>query len=206
MLKLWYAPHTCALAAHIALEDAGAQYETARLDFAADDQRSASYLAVNPKGRVPALETDGGVLTETPAILAFIAQAFPDAHLAPLADPFAFARAQAINSFLCSTLHVAHAHRMRGPRWTDDAAAIAALRRFAPRAVAAAWALVEEHMLEGPFVLGGAYSICDPYLFTFSQWIEADGVDLAVLPKVIGHRARMAARPAVRAAIAAEMV
>jgi glutathione S-transferase len=205
MLKLWYAPNTCALASHIALEDAGAQYQTARLDFAAEDQRAAPYLAVNPKGRVPALETDGGVLAETPAILAFIAQAFPAARLAPLGAPFAFARAQAFNSYLCSTLHVAHAHRMRGARWTTDEAAIAALRRDAPRAVAAAWRLLKQHMLAGPFVLGEAYSICDPYLFTLSQWIEADGVDPALLPRVIDHRARMAARPAVRAAIAAEL-
>ena len=67
---------------------------------------SPEYLAVNPKGRVPALMTDRGILTETPAILAVIAQSFPQANLAPLADPFAFARAQAFNSYLCSTAHV----------------------------------------------------------------------------------------------------
>src|SRR4030095_14617581 len=110
MLKLYYAPNTCALASHIALEDAGADYETVRIDFAAHDQRKAECLAINPKGRVPSLVTDRGILTETPAILVFIAQSFPRAALAPVDDPYALARVQAFNSYLCSTVHVAHAH------------------------------------------------------------------------------------------------
>ena len=100
MLKLFYAPNTCALASHIALEEAGADYQTVRLDFRADEQRKPEYLAINPKGRVPALATDRGILTETPAILAFVAQSFPQAKLAPLDDPFAFARVQAFNTYL----------------------------------------------------------------------------------------------------------
>ena len=92
MLKLFYAVGSCALASHITLEEAGAEYETVRLDFAAGDQRKPEYLKVNPKGRVPALITDSGILTETPAILAYLAQVYPQAKLAPLTDPFAFAR------------------------------------------------------------------------------------------------------------------
>ncbi|MGZ5729286.1 MAG: glutathione S-transferase N-terminal domain-containing protein, partial [Burkholderiales bacterium] len=114
MLKLFYAVGSCALASHIALEEAGAEYEAVRLDFAAGDQRKPEYLKVNPKGRVPALITDSGILTETPAILAYVAQVFPKAGLAPLTDPFAFARVQAFNSYLCSTAHVNHAHGGRG--------------------------------------------------------------------------------------------
>ena len=91
MLTLYYAPHTCALASHIALEDAAAAYKLERIDFARAQQQSAEYLRVNPKARVPALVTAGGVITETPAILAFVAQSFPSAGLAPLQDPFAFA-------------------------------------------------------------------------------------------------------------------
>jgi glutathione S-transferase len=86
MLKLFYATNTCALASHIALEEADADYETVRLDFSSNDQRKPEYLAINPKGRVPALVTDRGILTETPAILAFVAQSFPHSHLAPLED------------------------------------------------------------------------------------------------------------------------
>ncbi len=135
MLKLYYAPHTCALASHIALEEAGAKYEAIRLNFKNDDQKKPDYLKINPKARVPALVTDRGVLTETPALLIYIAQSFPAARLAPLDDPFALAKVQAFNSYLCSTVHVAHAHRMRGTRWTDDAAAIESMKKKVPQSV-----------------------------------------------------------------------
>jgi glutathione S-transferase len=204
MLKLYYAPDTCALAAHIALEEAGAKYDIERIDFSAAEQRQPAYLAVNPKGRVPSLVTDRGILTEVPAILGFVAQSFPEAGLAPIGDPFAFALAQAFNSYLCATVHVAHAHRMRGARWVDDADAIKAMQRKAPQSIGDAFALIENEMLHGPWVMGERYTICDPYLFTLAQWLEGDGVDLSRLPRVLDHRARVAVRPAVRRAIARE--
>ena len=202
MMILYYAAHTCALASHIALEDSGAEYSTLRINFAANQQRSPEYLAINPKGRVPALVTERGILTETPAILAFIAQGFPAAKLAPLDDPFGFAEVQAFNSYLCSTLHVAHSHRMRGYRWADDPAAIAAMQRKVPDSVGACYELIESKMLRGPWVMGDNYTICDPYLFTLAQWMEGDSVDPARFPKVSDHRSRMSERAAVRKAIA----
>jgi len=204
MLKLYYAPGTCALASHIALQEAGAAYTTERVDFKTNQQNSPEYLAINPKGRVPALVTDRGILTETPAMLAFIAQSFPQAKLAPLDDPFEFAQLQAFNSYLCSTVHVAHAHRPRGYRWATEEASFADMKRKVPETMGAAFALIERD-LRGPWVMGAAYTICDPYLFTLAQWLEGDGVDLSVLPKVIDHRKRMAQRPAVRQAIADEL-
>ena len=204
MLTLYFAPGTVALASRIALEEAGAKYVARQVDFAVEEQRKAPYLEVNPKGRVPALITERGVLTETPAILAYIAQTFPAAALAPLDDAFAFAEVQAFNAYLCATVHVAHAHRMRGRRWTDDEAAIEALKRGVPRSVGACFELIETTLLKGPWVRGEAYSICDPYLFTLSGWLDADGVDLGALPGVQDHRRRMAERPAVKRALAGE--
>ena len=92
MFTFYYEVNTCSLAPHIALLEAGADYKAVRISFEGEQQRKPEYLAVNPKGRVPALVTDRGILTETPAILAFIAQSFPQAKLAPLSDPFAFAQ------------------------------------------------------------------------------------------------------------------
>jgi glutathione S-transferase len=201
-MKLFYSPGSCALALHIALEEAGADYTAVRVDFGSEEQRKPDYLAINPKGRVPALVTEQGVLTETPAILAYVAQSFPDALLAPLNDPFAFARVQAFNNYLCATVHVAHAHRMRGYRWADDPAAIAEMKRKAPQTVGEGFALIEHQMLAGPWVMGETYTICDPYLFTLSQWLEADGVDLDRIPKVRDHRQRMSERDGVKKAIA----
>ncbi|HRP78835.1 MAG TPA: glutathione S-transferase family protein [Aquamicrobium sp.] len=203
MLTLFYAPTACSLASHIALEEAQADFEARRVDFAAGEQRSPDYLAINPKGRVPALVTPRGVLTETPAILAFIAQSFPEARLAPLDDPFAFAEVQAFNSYLCSTVHVNHAHRVRGARWADDADAIAAMQRKVQENMTACFELIEERMLRGPWVMGEAYSVADPYLFTIARWLPGDDVDIARFPGVRGHYARMEARPAVQRALAA---
>ncbi len=207
MLNLFYAAHTCALASHIALEEAGADYTLTRISFASADQRKPEYLAINPKGRVPALVTDRGVLTETPAMLAYIAQIYPQAKLAPLNDAFAFAQAQAFNSYLCSTVHVAHAHRMRGYRWVeaDDTHSLEAMKKKVPQSVYEAFALIEQHLLAGPWVLGEAYSICDAYLFTLAQWLEADGVDPTRLPRVAEHRRRVGERPAVQRALAVEL-
>ena len=205
MIKLYYAADSCSLASHIALQDAAADYSTVRISFATGEQRKPEYLAITPKGRAPALVTDKGVLTETPAILAFIAQSFPQARLAPLDDAFLFAQVQAFNSYLCSTLHVAHAHRMRGYRWADDPAAIAAMQRKVPESVAACYQLIEENTLREPWVMGETYTICDPYLFTMAQWLEQDGVDPARFPKVMAHRRRMSERPQVQKAIAEEL-
>ena len=204
MFKLFYSPGSCALASHIALEEAGAEYTAARVDFSRSEQRSPEYLTVNPKGRVPALVTDDGILTETPAILAYVAQRFPQAKLAPFDDPFVLARIQAFNSYLCSTVHVAHAHQMRGTLWADDSAAIEAMKRKVPDSVGGAFALIENGMLEGPWVMGECYTICDPYLFTLAEWVDGDGVDLAKLPRVIDHRTRMYERKTVQQAIAQE--
>jgi glutathione S-transferase len=204
VLKLYFAPNTCALASHIALEHAGAEYEAVRIDFKVEQQKSAAYAKVNPKARVPALVTDKGALTETPAILVYIAQSYPEARLAPLDDAFALAEVQAFNSYLCSTVHVAHSHRMRGYRWADDEAAFESMRRKVPQSVGECFQLIEREMLKGPWVMGKDLSVCDFYLFTLAQWLEGDGVDLSRIPKVIEHRARVGALPAVKKAIAAE--
>jgi glutathione S-transferase len=204
MLTVYFMPGTVALASHIALAESGAVYEARRVDFTQEEQRQPAYLAVNPKGRVPALETPQGVLTETPAILAWIAQSHPEARLAPLDDPFEFARLQGFTAYLCATVHVAHAHGRRGPRWADDEAAWEAMKRKVPDSMGQCFALIESDFLAGPWVMGEDYSIADPYLYTVSRWLAGDGVDIARFPKVQAHFEAMAHRPAVKRALAEE--
>lgn len=199
-MKFFWAPKTVSLASHIALEEAGASYQPVRLNFADNEQRKPDYLAINPKGRVPALVTDRGILTETPAILAFVAQAWPTAKLAPLDDPFAFAQIQSFCAYLCSTVHVNHAHKLRGYRWSDDAGAHESMKRKVTQNMTdCAW-LIESQMFKGPWVTGEAYSFADPYLFTVGLWLDGDGVDMAQFPKLMDHRKRMRQRPAVNRA------
>jgi glutathione S-transferase len=204
MLIFYYAPRTCALAVHIALEDAGAVYEARRVDFAAGEQRSPEYLAINPKGRVPALVTPGGVLTETPALLAYIAQTHPEVKLAPLDDAFGFAEFQAFAAYLCSTVHVAHAHRPRGYRWADEAASLEDMKRKTPANMRECFRLIERELFRGPWALGESYSAVDPYLFTLAAWLSSDDVDIEEFPIIAEHSRRMSERPSVVRALGAQ--
>ncbi len=196
MIKLFYSVGSCSLAPHIALEEAGAAYQAVRTNLRGGEQLTPEYRAINPKARVPALVTDHGVLTENVAILAWIAQAYPEASLAPT-DPWAAAQALAFNSYLATTVHVAHAHRMRGYRWADDEASFEDMRRKVPRSMGDAFQLIENTMLAGPFVMGDTFTTCDAYLFTLADWLEGDGVDPTRFPKVHEHRERIRGRPAV---------
>lgn len=202
MLTFYYAKGTCALASHLALEYANAPYEAVRLDFQSQQQRSPEYLKVNPKGRVPALATGRGVITETPALLDYIAQSFPEAGLAPLGDPFLLAKVSEFNSYLCSTVHPAHAHKRRGHRWADDQQSVEAMQKKVPQNMADCFTLIEDGMLEGPWVLGERFSTSDLYLYTISRWLEDDSVDVNRFPKVAEHMRRLEAQPQVKKVLA----
>nr|WP_314437539.1 glutathione S-transferase N-terminal domain-containing protein [uncultured Brevundimonas sp.] len=202
MLTLHTAPGSCSRASHIALEEAGLDYQARFVDFARGDQRQPDFLAINPKGRVPALVTDHGVLTEGPAILAYIAALAPQARLAPT-EPFDFARMQAFNLYLASTIHVAHAHGRRAARWSDDAAAQASMAAKVSDNMRAGFELIEASLV-GDWVMGDVYSVADPYLFVFSGWLESDGVDIARFPRVADHFERVSQRPAVQRVLAWE--
>lgn len=196
--RFYYGPKTCALATHIVLECVGADYEAIKLDFRENQQRSKEYLAVNPKGRVPALVTDRGVITETPALLLYLAQTYPQAKVAPLDDPFALAEMQAANSWFCSTVHVAHAHGPRGSRWSDDPAALQSMKAKVSTNMSDCFDLIEKDLLRGPWLMGANFTVADPYLFTMSSWLATDGVEMAKFPRVAEHYKRMLEMPAVR--------
>ncbi|MFQ1651903.1 glutathione S-transferase family protein [Aeromonas veronii] len=200
-LTLFFAPGSCAVAVQIALLETGAPFTARQLNLAAGEQRSPEYLAINPKGRVPALITEQGTLTETPALLLYVAQRFPDAKLAPLDNPFLLARMQEVNSFLASTVHVSHAHGRRGSRWADDEQAIAAMQQKVASNMRDGFAQIEQHYLAGPWVLGEQFSVADIYLFVVAGWLKSDGVEITEFPKVADHYRRMLTRPAVNKAL-----
>lgn len=202
MFQFYYAPGTIALAPHIALIEAGVAFEARRVNFSTGEQRSSAYLELNPKGRVPVLVTERGILTETPAILTFIAQTYPAARLAPLSDPFAFAELQSFNAYLCSTVHVAYAHNLRGNRWADDEAALASMRRRVPRSMMECFEVIERQLFKGPWAMGNQFTIADPYLFAITRWLESVGIEVEQYPKVSAHFVQMTAREAVKDVIA----
>ena len=196
MLKLFHSWGACSLASLIALEEAGADYELCVMSTARGDQHKPEYLAVNPKARVPALVSDRGVLTETPAILAYVAQAYPAAKLAP-DEPWAFAQMQAFNTYLCATVHIAHAHRHRGARWATEESSFADMRGKVAENMRACYRLIEGEYLKGPWVMGEQFTVADGYLFTITGWLEVDGVDVNEFPRVRAHCERVQVRPSV---------
>ena len=202
MLILTYAPGTIALASLITLCETGLEFEPRRVNFVENEQRSADYLALNPKGRVPALITAQGVLTETPAILTYLAAIAPDANLTIKGDSFGEAQLNSFMSWLCSTVHVNHAMGRRAGRWTDDPAAHVSLKAKVPETMAACCELLESEFIHGPWVMGEQYTIADPYLNAICTWLEGDGVKIADYPKLAAHFAAMKARPAVQKALA----
>ena len=198
-MKLYFSPGSVALASHIALAEAGARFEAIRIDFGSNEQRSGDYLAVNPKGRVPALVTPEGILTETPAVLRYVAESYPDANLLPV-GALDKARADSFMAYLASTVHVAHAHGGRGHRWADEQASFDDMKAKVAQTMHECFALIEDELIEGPWVMGEQYTVCDPYLLTISRWLESDGVERSEFPKVDRQAALMRARDPVRRA------
>jgi len=187
---LYTAEASIGVVSHIAMEESGLDYELVALDFSKKEQASAEYLKVNSKARVPSLKVAEGIITETPAILNYLAQVAPESPLGLPADLYQQARIQSFNAYLCSTVHVAHAHKKRGSRWVDDLAAQKAMTDNVPNTMAACFKMIETEMFEGPWV---------HYLYRISSWAEGDGVDISNYPKIHAHLNAMSERESVKA-------
>ncbi|GAW34508.1 glutathione S-transferase GST-6.0 [Roseovarius sp. A-2] len=204
-MKLYYAKGTIAIATAIALHEAGLDFEPVRLDFRAGEQTGPEYQTINPKGRVPALVTEQGILTETAAILDYIADIAPATGLRP-SGPYEAAKMREAMCYLASTMHVNHAHRMRGHRWADQQSSFDDMKAKAVQTMTDSAAHVEHHLLKGPYVLGETFSLADPYLYVACSWLEGDGVTVADYPKITGFIEAMRGRASVAKVIADNMI
>jgi len=196
-MRLFYAPSAISSVSAIALREADLNHELHKVDFASGEQRTGAYLKVNPKGRVPALDIGGEILTETGAILEYIAAVAPDADLVP-SDPVEAARMRAVMYYLASTMHVNHAHARRGARWADKQSSWDDMAAKASKTMAESARFIEEECLTGPFVLGEKLTLADIYLYVVSTWLEGDGVDVTGFPKITSFRQTMEKRASVR--------
>jgi glutathione S-transferase len=200
MLKLYYSPGACALASHIALEEAGAAYELVKIDLRAGEQRTPEYLAVNPAGSTPALVTDDGVLTENAVIMGYVAQTHPDAGLADLASDFNFGKMQSLNGFLSASLHTAIGRVLFSRPPLEGEA-----RQTALDVALSKYDLVEQNLLKGPWAMGETYTVADGYLSVFTRWArQAELLDKDRYPRLNAHLDAVQDRPAVQRALAAE--
>lgn len=199
MTTLYFSPGACSFAAHVLLEELGAPYDTVRVSVAPQDQeqRKPEYLAVNPRARVPALAIADEILTESPAILAHLADNQPQAQLLPPPGSLPRARADEWMSFLSSTVHIAFAHLFRPERYADEATAKDEMKRKARSTIEHVLADIEGHLPAEGFALG-RYSAIDPYLFVFYRWSKLNGFDTALTPKYRALAGRVLERPAVQ--------
>jgi len=194
MLKLYYSPGACAMASHIALEEAGADYVLVKVDLKAGEQKTPAYLAVNPAGSTPALVTESGVLTENLAIMAYVAHLHPQPGLTDRDAPYDYHRMLAFNAFLGSSLHPAIGKVLFSRPPLEGEAKTAALELALSK-----YDLVEQHLFTGPWVLGEIYSAADGYLSVFTRWARAAYLlDPARYPKLNAHLDAVQARPAVQ--------
>jgi glutathione S-transferase len=199
-MKLYYSPAACSFSPHIALREAGLDFDLVKVDLktgkiAAD---GSDFTTINPKGYVPALELDdGSILTEGPAIVQYIADLKPEAGLAPKAGTFDRYRLQEWLGFINSEIHKGFGP-LFNPKTPDETKATA--RENLSKRLA----FVAEHLAKHDFLLGKQFSVADGYLFTTLNWGQWTGVDIAQWPALVAFQERVGSRPGVQAARAAE--
>jgi glutathione S-transferase len=197
-MQLFYAPGTISVAVALALHEAGLEHTLVKVDFSKGEQMGAEYLGINPKGRVPALVVEDSILTETGAILEYIASVAPEKNLVP-SDPVEAAKMRSVMYYVASTMHVNHAHRMRGKRWASEQSSFDDMKAKVPETMTASAEFVENECLTGPFI-SDAFSIGDCYLFAVCKWLKGDGVDMVKFPKINAFIAAVDSRDSVRSA------
>lgn len=199
MLKLYYMPGACSLASHIALREAGLQFETVKVDGRNKTTASGeNYLDVTPKGYVPALRfDDGAVLTEGTAILPWIADRNAASGLAPAAGTLARYRLHEWLGYINSEVHKGF-----GPFFNP--AATDAMKQAAAETLKKRLGYIESQLGGKSFLLGEQFTVADCYLFTILGWLRYAGLELSQWPALQAYHARIAARPAVIAAMKAE--
>lgn len=198
-MKLYYSPGACSLSPHIVLNEGGFTYATERVDLATGaTETGADYKSINPNGYVPALLLDDGqVLSEGPAIVQYLADRVPEKRLAPAAGTMQRYRLMEWLNFISTELHQGFG-ALFSPQTPDawkDIVKARLTRRFD---------YVSGRLDGKTFLMGEDFSVADAYLFTVLGWSNHVGVDLAPWPIVTAYLDRVAARPAVRATLAAE--
>jgi glutathione S-transferase len=198
-MKLYYAPFACSLAVHIALREAGLPFEVEAVDLRSKKTSSgADYLGINPKGYVPALQIEPGVLlTEAHALLQYVADQRPDTNLAPRNGSLERYRLQEMLAYIGTEIHKAFS-----PLWNPQIAPEARAANVA--AITRRLGLLEEALGRQSFLLGETFSVADAYLFTVLNWAPILKFDLSAFPAIGAFVQRVGARPAVKAALGAE--
>jgi glutathione S-transferase len=200
-MKLYYAPGACSLSPHIVLREADRRFDLERVDLASHRTASgADYLTINPKGYVPALQLDGPdtpILTEGPAIVQYVGDLAPEARLVPPNGTFARYFLQEWLNFISSEIH-----KQFAPLF--DPTLPAAVAEVLRGKIGKRFLYVQDVLSDRAYLMGETFTVADAYLFVMLQWCGPHGIDLGLYPNLDDYEHRIAERPAVQAALAAE--
>lgn len=203
MLRLFYSPGACSLVPHVALEEAGAGFEAVRTAIAEKAHKRPEYLAINPRGLIPALQAGDRIVTENIAVLAWIGHRWPDHGQLPLDDLPALARTFELLSWFATSVHYGGfgpIYRARAAGIERSQAELAADRER----LRGLFAELDALLAPGPWLLGERYSLADPYPLTFLRWARRLELDVSPHRHWTDHARRMVERPAVARALARE--
>ena len=206
-LTLYYSPKACSLASHIALEESGLPYVATAVNIRTQANRSPEYLQLNPSGTVPALGIDAQVLTESQAILTYIADLVPERELLPRTGTLARARAHQWMNLISSSMHVAYRGIFRPQTYGGETAeGIAAVSAQSHQNLVKVLHTVEERLGDQPYALGQHFSVADAYLFVFYLWSHDERIEqpLPARPRYQALAQRVWQRESVRKVVARE--
>ncbi|MEP7067651.1 MAG: glutathione transferase GstA [Usitatibacter sp.] len=198
-MKLYYAPGACSLSPHIVAREAGIDVDLVKVNMSNHSIATENdYYAINPKGYVPALEVaPGDVLSEGPAIVQYLADRKPASGLAPANGTLERAHLQEMLGYINSEIHKTYS-----PLFSDKTSPEVRTERMAY--LDKRYALLEKQLQGRDYLFGKAFTVADAYLFTVTNWAHHVKFDLSRYPNLAAFQKRVAARPAVQAAMKAE--
>ena len=203
MLTLYFSPGACSTASHIGIEETGAPYEEKPTLLAKGEHKTDAYLKVNPRGKVPALDVDGKILTENTAILTYLAQRFTEKKLMP-DDPLEKARCISTMAWFSNTVHPSYTHYLRPERFAEAEVAHATVKETAKKTFMTNCGEIDAMLKGKDWIMGSQYTVADPYALVFYGWGLRAGFPMNELAAYTAWKERMLKRPAVRKVLESE--
>ena len=200
-MKLYFSPGACSMSPHIMLEELGLKYEAIKVNLAS---KPADFVQLNPKGYVPVISTDDGVLTEGPAIVQYLADLKPEANLIPKAGTWQRYKAMEMLNFISTELHKGFSPLFGAAQMVPNAEGQEQLKKAVTAKLEQRIGFLADVLKKNKFLLGDHFTACDAYAFTVLTWAQPKGIDLAKWPEILGFMERMKMRPSVQSAMIAE--
>ena len=198
-MKLYFSPGACSLAPHIALEELGLAYQVEQVDIKTKKTKSGEdFFKINPKGYVPALQTNNGdILTEGAVILQYLADQKPEKNLLPKLGTFERVRTQEWLNYIATELHKSFGPLFSVAHFTSNVDAQNEMKEKVKQSIGKKFDYLSEHLNKNQYLMGSQFTVADMYLFTILNWHKWVGLDLTKWPKLMGFLETVKSRPAV---------